>query len=92
MPIRDRTVNNQTKPSPQDEQEKRTKLAEAFISNAGNTQPPEAEEEGRTPIMVRYQKQMLKQIDAAAKRRGLSRSAWLQYAASRVLEIEEKNQ
>jgi molybdopterin-guanine dinucleotide biosynthesis protein A len=90
MAIRERTPSNQNKTT-QQEEEKRAKLADAFISNAGNTPAAEEEEEGRTPVLVRYNKQILKKIDAAAKRRGLSRSAWIQYAASRMLDMEEKD-
>jgi hypothetical protein len=94
MAIRERITSSQNKAT-QEDKEKLSKLADAFIAGAGTganaVKSSESEEEGRTPVMVRYKKQMLKKIDAAAKRRGLSRSAWIQYAASRVLEMEEKD-
>ncbi len=92
MAVRERPSNNANKTDKQEDKERLGKLADVFISGAGHEPAAVDEEEGRTPVMVRYKKQMLKKIDAAAKRRGLSRSAWVQYAASRVLEMEEKDQ
>jgi hypothetical protein len=37
-------------------------------------------------ITLRFDTQMLARVDAAAKRLGISRSAWLQLAAGEVLE------
>jgi molybdopterin-guanine dinucleotide biosynthesis protein A len=90
MAISERPTRDANKSGQPEDKEKLSKLANAFISGADHAPAIENEEEGRTPVMVRYKKQMLKKIDAAAKRRGLSRSAWIQYAASRVLEMEEK--
>lgn len=36
--------------------------------------------------MVRFDPQLLMAVDAAAKRRGISRSAWIQYTLSQALE------
>jgi predicted HicB family RNase H-like nuclease len=62
--------------------------AEAFISGAG--------EEGevtpntrKIPIMMRFDPSVLAKVDAAAKRRGISRSAWIQFTVSRALDQGE---
>ena len=36
--------------------------------------------------MVRFDPQLLMAVDSAAKRRGISRSAWIQYTLSQALE------
>jgi len=60
--------------------------AEKFImAAAGN----ETEEEGRfvqTPI--RFPPDLLARIDRVAKKRGLNRSSWIRYAATKELDIE----
>jgi chromosome partitioning protein len=63
------------------------KRAEKFIMAAAAN---ETEEEGRfvqTPI--RFPPGLLARIDRAAKKRGLNRSSWLRYAATKELDIEE---
>jgi metal-responsive CopG/Arc/MetJ family transcriptional regulator len=58
---------------------------------AASKPTPEAETKGRfvqTPI--RFPKDLLERIDWAAKRRGLNRSSWLRYAATRELDREEQ--
>jgi predicted HicB family RNase H-like nuclease len=39
--------------------------------------------------MVRFDAKLLARVDAAAERRGISRSAWIQYTLSRALDDEE---
>ena len=39
------------------------------------------------PKMIRFDRELLGRVDAAAKRRGISRSAWVQYTISRALDI-----
>jgi predicted HicB family RNase H-like nuclease len=61
--------------------------AEAFISGT-------KEEEGKPPtkkipIMMRFDPLVLERVDAAAKRRGISRSAWIQFVVSRALDQGE---
>lgn len=61
--------------------------AEAFISGI-------REEEGKPsakkiPIMMRFDPSVLEKVDAAAKRRGISRSAWIQFVVSRALDQGE---
>ena len=63
------------------------KRAENFILAASGT---DAEQEGRfiqTPI--RFPPSLLARIDRAAKKRGLNRSSWLRYAATKELDIED---
>jgi hypothetical protein len=63
------------------------KRAEKFIMAAAGH---ETEEEGRfvqTPI--RFPPDLLARIDRAAKKRGLNRSSWIRYAATKELDIEE---
>src|SRR4051794_19334239 len=77
--------------------------AERFIAGAGGpaatadsppsaAQPePELAPDGdrRQPAMIRFDRTLLARVDRAAKRRGISRSAWIQYTVSRVLDDEE---
>lgn len=64
------------------------KAAEAFISGAGETTKP-TEETGKKPILIRFDPDVLKRVDSAAKRRGISRSAWIQFTVSRALDQGE---
>ena len=61
------------------------KAAEAFIAGAGGA--PEHAVGHKTPVMIRFDRNLLDRVDAAAKRRGISRSAWVQYTLSRALDI-----
>lgn len=63
------------------------KRAEKFIMAAS---ADDTEEEGRfvqTPI--RFPPSLLARIDRAAKKRGLNRSSWIRYAATKELDVEE---
>ena len=40
--------------------------------------------------MIRFDRALLAKVDEAAKRRGISRSAWVQYTLSRTLEEDER--
>jgi predicted HicB family RNase H-like nuclease len=42
----------------------------------------------KTPTTLRFDPELLARIDAAARRRKVSRSAWIQYTLSRVLDEE----
>lgn len=68
-----------------DEQERRI---EEFISGARpETEPvPVLEETRMKPTPVRFDPALLPVIDAAAKRRGLSRAAWVRFVVSQALE------
>lgn len=56
--------------------------AEPSITGA---RKPEAERR-RSPTTLRFDPELLARIDAAAKRRGISRSAWIQYTLSQALD------
>ena len=61
--------------------------AEKFIAGAGAPAAPVAEPvKGRVATMVRFDAALLGKVDAAAKKRGVSRSAWIQYTLSEALE------
>ena len=67
------------------------KRAEAFISGAGGLPraqtPTEPEADGsKTVVNMRFDTALLQRIDAAARRLGISRTAWLHVAASKALE------
>lgn len=49
--------------------------AEDFISGAGKTD--EGDDNGRKPVVVRIPGELLKRIDQAAKRKGISRSSFI---------------
>jgi hypothetical protein len=66
------------------------KAAEVFISKAGApAMAPEAQETRKTPVMIRFDRGLLDRVDTAAKRRGISRSAWIQFTVSRALDSGE---
>ena len=66
------------------------RAAEAFIQGAAKAA---AESEGgggrKTPIMLRFDAALLRRVDSAAKRRGISRSAWIAFKVSEALDAEE---
>jgi hypothetical protein len=62
------------------------KAAEQFIAGAEHTS---AKRERKTPVLIRFDPQILKRVDQAAKRKGISRSAWIHFMVSRSLEQEE---
>jgi hypothetical protein len=60
-------------------------VAEQFIAGAGDTRA-DADREKLIQTPIRFSPSLLKRIDTAAKKRGLGRSSWMRYAASRVLD------
>lgn len=64
------------------------KEAEAFISGAGQKTDTD-QEQNKKPIMVRVDPDILARIDRAAKRLGLSRSAFIVSSAAEKLERME---
>jgi hypothetical protein len=58
--------------------------AKAFI--AGGLKATPAASAGKAVVNMRFDAPLLARIDAAAKRQGISRTAWLHVAASRALE------
>ena len=72
--------------------------AEQFIARAGAAPAAHAQLQGaeadtggtshRKPAMVRFDPELLARVDRAAKRRGVSRSAWIQFTLSKALDDE----
>jgi predicted HicB family RNase H-like nuclease len=60
--------------------------ADRFIAGASENQSPR---EHKIATTLRFDADLLARIDAAAKRRGVSRSAWIQYTLSRALDTGE---
>lgn len=60
----------------------RERAAEQFIAAASEL----ATEPRKVTTTLRFDAELLARIDAAAKRRGVSRSAWILYNLSRALE------
>jgi hypothetical protein len=72
------------------------KAAEAFIQGGANLQTTGEADRGpsegksrKTPIMLRFNAELLRRVDAAAKRRGISRSAWIAFKVSEALDAED---
>lgn len=68
--------------------------ADAFIAGAVKPATPAIEaaaEDGprKAPVMLRFDRVLLAKVDSAAKRRGISRSAWIQFTVSRALDAGE---
>jgi predicted HicB family RNase H-like nuclease len=64
------------------------RAVQAFIS--GTAKATEAVEDAtKKPVMIRFDPKVLARVDAAAKRRGISRSAWIQFTVSRALDQGE---
>ena len=65
--------------------------AAAFIHGAGKATEEVAgpvADVRKTPIMLRFNGELLRRVDAAAKRRGISRSAWIAFKVSEALDAE----
>jgi predicted HicB family RNase H-like nuclease len=63
------------------------KAAESFIAGA---ERPAAKRERKIPVLIRFDPQILKRVDEAAARKGISRSAWIQFMVSSALEEEAR--
>jgi len=63
--------------------------AEAFISGAKQGEVTEEKKGLKIPIMMRFDPIVLDKVDAAARRRGISRSAWIQFTVSRAIDQGE---
>ena len=72
------------KPTPNGEEV----AAAKFIGRAGTTSTPSATK--RTPAMIRFDSALLARVDNAARRRGVSRSAWVAFTLSKALDDEEQ--
>jgi len=67
-------------------------VADAFIAGAAKAAiAPPAIDPGprKSPVMLRFDRELLSRVDTAAKRRGISRSAWIQFTVSRALDAGE---
>ncbi len=53
------------------------------------TAAPTEEKEGRKAVILRLPPELVDAIDKAAKRRGVSRSAWMAFALSHALDAEK---
>ena len=62
--------------------------AERFITGAVRAVPPPTPTR-KTPVMMRFDAGLLARVDKAAKRRGVSRSAWIAYTVSEALDAED---
>ena len=72
--------------------EEQERKIEAFIAGTEPTAKAHLEPEPdakRARVMMRFDPALLQQIDAAARRRGVSRTAWLHMVASRALDQGE---
>ena len=56
---------------------------------AADEEPGEGSEPRKSPVMLRFDRALLAKVDTAAKRRGISRSAWIQFTVSRALDAGE---
>ena len=63
--------------------------AQAFISGAGNKTKDELPKQNKEPIMIRIDPALLRRIDHAAKRLGISRSAFIVSGAAKQVESME---
>ena len=61
------------------------KAVQAFISGAEKTE----KETDKKAVIIRFDPELLDRIDTAAKRRGVSRVAWVQFTLSRALDQGE---
>ncbi len=67
-------------------------VADAFIAGAAKAVAviPDSDPIPRkSPVMLRFDRELLGRVDTAAKRRGISRSAWIQFTVSRALDAGE---
>ena len=64
--------------------------AEKFIAGADSSQEEARQEDDKkVQTTLRFDRDLLQRIDAAAKHRGISRSSWIQFTLSRALDQGE---
>ena len=63
--------------------------AEKFIAGADASQEARQAEDKKMQTTLRFDRDLLQRIDAAAKHRGISRSSWIQFTLSRALDQGE---
>jgi hypothetical protein len=59
--------------------------AEAFIAGGGSPREAVAPASGKAVVNSRWDAELLRQIDQAARKQGISRTAWLHVAAAEKL-------
>ena len=89
MAIARRPNSNRLSPPAADQD----KAAEVFIQGASKQAASAGDDvplDGfrKTPIMLRFDAGLLRRVDTAAKRRGISRSAWIAFKVSEALDAE----
>ena len=64
--------------------------AEKFIAGADSSQEEARQgDDKKIQTTLRFDRDLLQRIDAAAKHRGISRSSWIQFTLSRALDQGE---
>lgn len=64
--------------------------AEKFIAGADSSQEEARQDDDKKiQTTLRFDRDLLQRIDAAAKHRGISRSSWIQFTLSRALDQGE---
>ena len=63
--------------------------ADAFIAKTDLKPSQKPRAANKTPIMIRFDPILLDKVDTTAQRRGISRSAWIQYVISRAIDSGE---
>ena len=64
--------------------------AEKFIAGADSShEAARQEDDKKIQTTLRFDRDLLQRIDAAAKHRGISRSSWIQFTLSRALDQGE---
>jgi predicted HicB family RNase H-like nuclease len=63
--------------------------AAKFIAGADASQEALQEGDKKIQTTLRFDRDLLQRIDAAAKHRGISRSSWIQFTLSRALDQRE---
>jgi hypothetical protein len=84
MAIAKKPKSNAVAPAPVDD----TK-ADAFIAGAGKAAPALVPEQAKAPVTVRFDPDLLRRVDEAAKKLHISRSAWILSTLSRAVESGE---
>ncbi len=80
------TITKKPKSQPRaDAGRKDEKAVQDFILGAEKVE----EDATKKPVMIRFDSALLERVDAAAKHRGISRSAWVQYTLSRALDQDD---
>ncbi len=61
------------------------KAADSFIAGAGSVPIEPPADTRKVPVMIRFDRDLLRRVDEAARRRGISRSAWVRYMLSEAV-------